>query len=38
MIALRRALTGPVYLAAVAIATLGWVWMVFEGVEWMLGA
>jgi hypothetical protein len=38
MIALRKALVAPVYLAAVAIATLGWVWMLFEGFRWMLGA
>jgi hypothetical protein len=38
MIALRRILTGPAYLAAAAIATLGWVWMLFEGVQWMFGA
>lgn len=38
MIALRKVLAAPIYLAAAAIATLGWVWMLFEGVQWMLGA
>ena len=38
MIALRKVLAAPIYLAAAAIATLGWVWMLFEGFQWMLGA
>jgi hypothetical protein len=37
MAPLRQLLAAPVYLAATAIATLGWVWMLFEGVQWMLG-
>ena len=38
MIALRKVLVAPVYLAAAVIATLGWVWMLFEGFRWLLGA
>jgi hypothetical protein len=35
--ALRR-LARPVYLAAIAMAMAGWMWMLFEGLAWALGA
>jgi hypothetical protein len=34
----RQKLARPVYLAAIAIAMVGWMWVLFQGVEWVLGA
>jgi hypothetical protein len=36
--ALRQMLARPVYLAAIAIAMAGWMWVLFEGLAWALGA
>jgi len=35
---LRQRLARPVYLAAIAVATAGWMWVLFEGFRWVLGA
>jgi hypothetical protein len=35
---LGQGLASPLYLAAVAIAMVGWLWAIFAGVEWLLGA
>lgn len=37
MIKLRQGLTPPLYLAAIGIAMVGWLWAIFTGVEWLLG-
>jgi hypothetical protein len=34
---LREKLAQPVYLVAIAAATAGWMWMLFQGLEWVLG-
>jgi hypothetical protein len=34
----RQGLAPPLYLAAVGIAMVGWLWAIFAGVEWLLGA
>jgi hypothetical protein len=34
----REKLARPVYLAAISIAMVGWVWMLSKGLEWWLGA
>ena len=36
--ALRKKLVRSGYLAAIAMAMAGWMWMLFEGLEWVLGA
>jgi len=36
--ALRQRLATPVYLASIAMAMVGWMWMLFEGLAWVLGA
>lgn len=36
MSALRQRLAPSVYLAAIAMAMAGWVWMLFAGLEWVL--
>jgi hypothetical protein len=33
----RERLALPLYLSAVAIATAGWLWMLFAGLEWAIG-
>jgi hypothetical protein len=38
MSALRPRLARSAYLAAIATAMAGWMWMLFAGLEWMLGA
>jgi hypothetical protein len=38
MIALRQGLARSAYLVAIATAMAGWIWMLFAGIEWMLGA
>jgi hypothetical protein len=38
MSAPRQKLARSVYLAALAIAMAGWMWAMFEGVQWVLGA
>jgi hypothetical protein len=35
---LRQKLARPVYLTAIALAMVGWMWVLFEGLEWVLGA
>jgi hypothetical protein len=35
---LRQKLAQPVYLVAITAAMAGWMWMLFEGLQWMLGA
>lgn len=34
----RQKLEQYVYLAAIASAMAGWMWMIFEGLQWVLGA
>jgi hypothetical protein len=34
----RGKLAQPIYLAATAMAMVGWMWALFEGIEWLLGA
>jgi hypothetical protein len=34
----RYELTPPLYLTAVAVAMIGWLWAIFAGVEWLFGA
>jgi hypothetical protein len=36
--ALRQKLARSVYVPAIAMATVGWMWMLFAGLEWVLGA
>jgi hypothetical protein len=36
--ALRKRLARPAYLAAIAMAMVGWMWMLFQGLAWALGA
>lgn len=33
----RHELASPLYLTAIGIATIGWLWAIFAGVEWLLG-
>jgi hypothetical protein len=35
---LRQKIARSTYLAALAAAMVAWVWVLFEGVEWVLGA
>ena len=35
---LRQSLAPRLYLAAIGIAMVGWLWALFTGVEWLLGA
>lgn len=37
MSALRQRFVWSAYLAAIAMAMVGWVWALFEGVGWVLG-
>jgi hypothetical protein len=37
MTAWRERLARSLYLSAIAMAMVGWIWMLFEGVEWALG-
>lgn len=34
----RMRLAQSLYLAAIAIATVGWLWALAEGLSWMIGA
>jgi hypothetical protein len=34
----RQGLALPLYLGAIGIAMVGWLWAIFAGVEWLLGA
>jgi hypothetical protein len=34
---LRMSVFNAVYLAAIALATVGWLWLIVEFVEWALG-
>jgi len=34
---IRQKLAQPVYLAAIGIAMVGWMWMLFQGIEWAFG-
>jgi len=34
---MRRRLAQPVYLTAITVAMVGWVWMLVTGLQWMLG-
>ncbi len=34
---MRQKLAQPVYLAAIGIAMVGWMWMLFQGIEWAFG-
>jgi hypothetical protein len=34
---LRQGLAQPLYLMAIGIAMVGWLWAIFTGVEWLLG-
>jgi hypothetical protein len=34
----RRGLAPPLYLGAIGIAMIGWLWAIFAGVGWLLGA
>ena len=34
----RQRFARPVYLATIALAMVGWTWLIFEGVAWVLGA
>jgi hypothetical protein len=38
MNSLRQKLARSTYLAAIAMAMAGWMWMLFAGLEWVLGA
>ncbi|MEH2515773.1 hypothetical protein V1279_001346 [Bradyrhizobium sp. AZCC 1610] len=33
-----QGLAPPLYLAAIGIAMVGWLWAIFAGVGWLLGA
>jgi len=35
---IRQGLAPPLYLAAIGIAMVGWLWAIFAGVGWLLGA
>jgi hypothetical protein len=35
---LRQKLAGSVYLAAVAGSMVGWLWVLFEALGWVMGA
>jgi hypothetical protein len=35
--ALRQRLAKPVYLATIAMAMAGWMWVLFKGLAWALG-
>jgi hypothetical protein len=37
MNARRGRLARSLYLSAIAMAMAGWIWVLFEGVEWVLG-
>jgi hypothetical protein len=34
----RQGLAPPLYLGAIGIAMVGWLWAIFAGVGWLLGA
>jgi hypothetical protein len=34
----RQGLASPLYLGAIGIAMVGWLWAIFAGVGWLLGA
>jgi hypothetical protein len=34
----RQGFAPPLYLAAIGIAMVGWLWAIFAGVGWLLGA
>jgi len=34
----RQGLAPPLYLVAIGVAMVGWLWAIFAGVEWLLGA
>jgi hypothetical protein len=34
---LRQGLAQPLYLTAIGIAMVGWLWAIFTGLEWLLG-
>jgi hypothetical protein len=36
--ALRQRIARSAYVAGIAIAMAGWIWMLFVGLEWVLGA
>lgn len=34
----RQTLERSIYLAALAISMAGWMWVMFQGLQWVLGA